>query len=224
RTAPAALVPPLVVPLAVCREKATHRASAPISSAPVDGDRVVIPIYSDPPSLDFLTCIDAWCLLAAKFAADSLVEGGRNLEPVPRLASSWEFSEGGKMLTFHLRPGVRWHDGAPFTSKDVLFTYRRIVDPAFGARGDLFQGMEEVTAPDEHTIRVRYRAPEVLALDPWKVPILPEHLLRSIRPGQRDPGQTPVGTGPFRFVRWDRGKEIVLASNPAYFLGAPHLD
>ena len=90
------------------------------------------------------------------------------------------------MLTFHLRQGVRWHDGAPFTSKDVLFTYRRIVDPAFGARADQFQGMEEVTAPDEQTVRVRYRAPEVLALDPWKVPILPEHLLRPVGPENRD--------------------------------------
>ena len=140
----------------------------------------------------------------AKFVADSLVDEGTNLEPVPRLASSWEFSEGGKVLTFHLRQGVRWHDGAPFTSKDVLFTYRRIVDPAFGARADQFQGMEEVTAPDEQTVRVRYRAPEVLALDPWKVPILPEHLLRPVGPENRPRPQAgrngpvsirPVGKG-----------------------------
>lgn len=214
----------LALPLADCREKPAHRASAPLASSPVRGDRVVIPINSDPPSLDFLTCSDAWCLLVAKFVADSLVDEGPSLEPVPRLAASWEFSEDGKVLTFHLRQNARWHDGAPFTSKDVLFTYHRIVDPAFGARADQFQGMEEVSTPDEHTVRVRYRAPEVLALDPWKVPILPEHLLRSVGPGERDPGRTPVGTGPFRFVRWDRGKEIVLASNSAYFLGAPHLD
>ncbi|HEV8376859.1 MAG TPA: ABC transporter substrate-binding protein [Candidatus Polarisedimenticolia bacterium] len=194
-----------------------------MSSSPADGDRLVIPISTDPPSLDFLTCTDAWCLLVARFVADSLIDEGENLEPVPRLASSWEFTEGGRLLTIHLREGVQWHDGAPFTSKDVVFTYQRIVDPASGARADQFQEIVEVVALDEHTVRVRYREPTVLALDAWKFPLLPEHL-RSMEPGGRDARRIPIGTGPFRFVRWERGKEIVLAANPAYFLGRPHLD
>ena len=191
---------------------------------PVNGDRLIIPIVSDPPSLDFLTCTDAWCLLVARFVADSLVDEGERLETVPRLASSWEFSEQGRVLDFHLRRGVRWHDGSPFSSRDVLYTYNRTTDPASGARADQFQDVQEVSAPDDFTVRVRFREPTVLALDMWKVPLLPEHLARTGGDGAGNAPPHPIGTGPFRFVRSERGREIVLEANPDYFLGRPYLD
>ena len=160
----------------------------------------------------------------ARFVADSLVDEGEDLQPVPRLAASWDFSADRKILTFHLRRGVRWHDGAPFSSRDVLFTYRRILDPSSRARADLLQDIREVTAPDDLTVRVVYREPTVLALDAWKFPIVAEHLLSKGDFMSSPVHLAPVGTGPFRFVSWDRGREIVLEANRDYFLGRPHLD
>ncbi|MCI0657025.1 MAG: hypothetical protein L0170_08135, partial [Acidobacteria bacterium] len=84
-----------------CQGPTAERTKPAAVHHPVTGDRLVIPINSDPPSLDFLTCSDAWCLLVARFVADSLVDEGENLETVPRIASSWEFSEQGRVLTFH---------------------------------------------------------------------------------------------------------------------------
>ena len=215
----------LVALLAIaCQASGPGGAPSSASSSPADGDTLIVPIDSDPPSLDFISCSDGWCRLVARFVADTLVDEGEQLETVPRLAERWEFAEEGKVLVFHLRQGVRWHDGAPFTSEDVLFTYRRTIDPASGAHGDLFQDIVEVTAPDPLTVKVRYREPTVLALDGWKIPIVPQHLLAAVPPGTKDPSRAPVGTGPFRFVRWTRGGEIVLQANPAYFLGRPHLD
>jgi len=209
----------LALLVAGCRQPAAEKAQAD-AGHPVPGDRLVVPIASDPPSLDFLTCTDAWCLLVARFVSDSLVDEGENLETVPRLASSWDLSGDGLRLSFHLRSGVRWHDGVPFTSRDVLFTYRRTVDPASGARADQFQEIEEVTAPDDLTVEVRFRQPTVLALEMWKVPILPEHLSAS----GAHPPDLPVGTGPYRMLRAVRGGEIVLQANDDYFLGRPYLD
>ena len=207
-----------------CRVSEPGGASSSAAPSPADGDALIIPIDSDPPSLDFISCSDGWCRLVARFVADALVDEGERLEVVPRLAERWEFAEEGKVLVFHLRQGVRWHDGAPFTADDVLFTYRRTIDPASGAHGDRLADIVEVTAPDPLTVKVRYREPTVLALDAWKTPIVPQHLLAAVPPGTKDPARAPVGTGPFRFVRWTRGSEIVLQANPDYFLGRPHLD
>jgi len=224
RTTRAGSLLALALLLVGCQGQTSERTHPAVADHPVNGDRLVIPINSDPPSLDFLTCTDAWCLLVARFVADSLVDEGENLETVPRLASSWEFSEAGRVLTFQLRRGVRWHDGAPFTARDVLYTYRRTIDPASGARADQFQDVAEVTAPDDFTVRVALRVPTVLALDMWKVPLLPEHLSEASNGTKASAPAHPIGTGPFRFVRSERGREIVLDANPDYFLGRPYLD
>jgi peptide/nickel transport system substrate-binding protein len=174
--------------------------------------------------LNFVSGTDAWQAMVARFVADSLVDEGEDLRIVPRLASSWEFSPDRKILTFHLRSGVRWHDGAPFSSRDVLFTYRKMLDPSSRARSDLLQDVLEATAPDDLTVRVVYRQPTVLALEAWKFPILAEHLFSRGDFTASPVHQAPVGTGPFRFVSWERGREIVLEANRDYFLGRPHLD
>ena len=200
---------------------------APVAAPPGppdSGDWFVLPIDFDPATLNFVSGTDTSQALVARFVADSLVDEGEDLQPVPRLADSWEFSADRKVLTFHLRRGVRWHDGAPFSSRDVLFTYRKILDPASRARAVFLQEIREVTAPDDFTVRVAYREPTVLALDAWKFPIVAEHLLSQGDFMSSPVHLAPVGTGPFRFVSWHRGREIVLEANRDYVLGRPHLD
>jgi len=204
-------------------------ASGPTAAdaGPVDGDWFVLPIESDPTTLNFISGTDTYQELVARYVADTLVDEGPALETVPRLASAWEFSGDKKTLTLHLRRGVRWHDGAAFTSRDVVFTYRQVIDPANRALNkiDLFRDVVEVSAPDESTVRVVYREPTVLALAAWsRIPMVAEHLFREGEFAASPVHRAPVGTGAYRFVSWERGRQVVLSANDDYFLGRPHLD
>ncbi|MCZ6696705.1 MAG: ABC transporter substrate-binding protein, partial [Acidobacteria bacterium] len=193
---------------------------------PVPGGRFVYPLRIEPTTLNFVTGTDQIAVMVQKLVADGLVGHDDRLRPVPRLASSWEHSADGRVLTFHLRSDVRFHDGRPFTSADVLHTYRRIVDPASRAVGrlDSFLTVERVETPDPHTVRVIYREPYAPALYAWEVPIVPRHLDTGPTMNDSPLNRAPVGTGPFRFVTWDAGSRIVLAANPDYWNGRPHLD
>jgi peptide/nickel transport system substrate-binding protein len=141
------------------------------------------------------------------------------------LASSWEVQKGGLRLVFRLRPNVKWHDGQPFTSADCLFTYQAIMDPKLATpRKGPFELVEKVSAPDAQTFVVDYKKPFAPALDSWAgMSIAPKHLLEGKDISKSDFNRNPVGTGPFKFVRWAPNQEIELAANPDYYEGKPHL-
>ncbi|MFM8831131.1 MAG: peptide-binding protein, partial [Spartobacteria bacterium] len=123
-------------------------------------------------------------------------------------------------VVFHLRKNVRWHDGAPFTSKDAAFTYRAIMDDATASpRKPDFDLILKVEAPDEHTFRVTYRKPYSPALESWMISLLPSHLLEG-KPQSwwtQNFNRTPIGTGAFRFAEWKTNEFIRLERNPDYF-------
>ena len=125
------------------------------------------------------------------------------LDIIPELADTWEFSDGGKTLTFHLHQGVKWHDGTPFSSADVQYTIERITHPPKGMvspRGPIFAALiARVEAPDPHTVVIHGKGPSGLLLplfaNGWNV-IIPKHI------AEKDPVNalktTVIGTGPFR--------------------------
>jgi ABC-type transport system substrate-binding protein len=131
------------------------------------------------------------------------------------------------IIRFTLRDGVRWHDGAPFTSADVAFTYRAIMDEKVASpRRSDFELVSRLETPAPHQVIVRYKKPFSPALLSWMQAMLPEHLL-----GQTEPSKwaelynrKPVGTGPFKFGSWKTNEFIRLVKNPDYFLGSPWLD
>ncbi|MCC7540749.1 MAG: hypothetical protein IT379_31320, partial [Deltaproteobacteria bacterium] len=143
------------------------------------------------------------------------------LEPV--LAERWEATDGGRVLTFHLRHGVRFHDGRPLTSADVRFTFDRLLDPTVQAasqRSD-FERLNRVETPDDHTVVLRFREPHFLVyqnLD--KLFILPRHVYGVGDLNTHAALRSPVGTGPFRFVRWVAGERIEVARFAGYW-GTP---
>jgi ABC-type transport system substrate-binding protein len=123
-------------------------------------------------------------------------------------------------VVFKLRQNVRWHDGAPFTSRDAAFTYRAIMDDATASpRKPDFDLILKVETPDEHTFRVTYRKPYSPALESWMISLLPAHLLEG-KPTTwwtQNFNRTPVGTGAFRFAEWKTNEFIRVERNPDYF-------
>jgi peptide/nickel transport system substrate-binding protein len=160
---------------------------------------------------------------------NGLVTLGRDLEIAPELATSWAFSKDCLTLEFKLHPGVRWHDGAPFTADDVVFTYETTVDPKTPSpyRSD-YQDVERVEAIDPHTVRVTYKKPYAKALLSWAMSMMPKHLLEPyVKAGKlRDAPQNwtaPVGTGPYRFKEMKSGEKVVVVANQDYFKGRPNI-
>ena len=140
--------------------------------------------------------------------------------PVPFLAEP--------LMVFNLREGVRWHDGLPFTSKDVEFTYRALMDDATASpRKSDFDYVQSVETPGLRTVRVTYRKPYSPALNSWMIPILPAHILDG-KPQEwwtKNFNRKPIGTGPFRFGEWKTNEFVRVVRNPDYFRApAPWLD
>jgi peptide/nickel transport system substrate-binding protein len=138
----------------------------------------------------------------------------------PYLATSWKW-ESPTSWVFDLRRNVRWHDGTPFTSKDVVWSIARILNPETRSIwGRIYSFVQGAEAIDDHTVRIRTKTPSVaVPQDFGRMAILPRDQFE--RAGKDAFFQRPIGTGPFRFVRQVRGEQIVMEANPQYWGGAP---
>lgn len=171
---------------------------------------------------------------SAHVVGDSMFNGLVGLDayanPVPDLATSWDVSDDATEYTFHLAEGVTWHDGEPFTSADVKFTFENVL---LKYHSRTKAGLENVLAgietPDTHTVVFRFHqpyAPLLQRLDVTEAPILPQHIYAGLEdPTTAEANMTPVGTGPFVFESYTPGVEVRLARNENYFkAGLPRLD
>jgi peptide/nickel transport system substrate-binding protein len=146
----------------------------------------------------------------------------------PQLAARWAW-EDPTTLRFELDRRARWHDGVPVTARDVAFSFDVYRDPAVNAGARSLLGrIASVTSRDAHTVLVRFsqRYPEAFFDAVYHVRILPAHWLDTVprsRLAQHPFGRHPIGSGPFRFVRWDAGQQVELAADAEYFLGRPGL-
>ncbi|HEV2605786.1 MAG TPA: ABC transporter substrate-binding protein [Microvirga sp.] len=150
---------------------------------------------------------------------DGLVRLSADLKPQPNLAQSWENPDPQTWI-FKLRDGVTFHDGSPLTADDVVFTYQTILKPETNAplRG-LFSPITKVEAVDPKTVKFTLSAPYSPLLSYLEMGIVPKKTVE----GGADLATKPVGTGPMKLARWDRGSRIVLEANPQYWGGAPKL-
>jgi peptide/nickel transport system substrate-binding protein len=154
------------------------------------------------------------------------------LAPVPYLAKSWEWSADRTRLTLHIHPGLRWHDGAPTSSEDVVFTLLAARDFRTGySRASDFSAVDTILAPDDSTVVMEFDGEQPLfPLVLCELPILPAHLLKGVSHTEmrRAPfNLNPVGNGPFRFVERTPGQRWVFARNdsfPAALGGPPSID
>ena len=147
----------------------------------------------------------------------------------PQLARSWTRRDS-LTLVFDLDPRAKWHDGVPVTARDVLFSFARMrdstVDPQ---RALLLRYLASVTAEGDRRVVLRFKRvyAEQLYDATWHVQLLPAHLVDTIPPERFAASafvRDPVGSGPYRWVRRDPGRQVELAANKDFFLGAPRLD
>lgn len=152
---------------------------------------------------------------------DTLVEPDENLEMKPALAESWETSEDNLTWTFRLRQGVQWHDGSPFTSEDVVYSLRRIIDEQLGNAYRL-TAVDTIEAPDPSTVVIRVSRPAanlLASLGGYKGMAI----VKRSNVDSGDITRQPIGTGPFRMQNYNAGESITLAANPGFWDGAPSL-
>ena len=198
---------------------------AAVPDVPAYGDAIVEGSIGDVSGFLSAVTTDASSHEAAGYVFNGLVRYDKDLKLEGELAESWEVSPDGKRITFHLRKGVKWHDGAPFTSDDVMFTYKRMIDPRTPtAYGEDFKQVKRASAPDPQTFVVEYPRPFAPALASWGMHVLPKHLLESYPDISKSPlNKRPVGTGPYRFVEWKTGEKVVFDASPDYFEGKPYI-
>ncbi|MDD5107061.1 MAG: peptide-binding protein [Desulfuromonadaceae bacterium] len=218
----------LGVPLVSCSNSDSHTVSstrAPSSVPPTYGDALVEGTIGEASTLIPLLATDASSHSVAGQIYNGLVKYDKNLNIVGDLAKSFDISSDGLTIIFHLHRNVTWHDGAPLTSHDVLYTYQVTIDPKTPtAYAEDFKQVKHISAPDPYTVRVVYDAPFAPALASWGVNILPAHLLEGKDITKSDLARNPVGTGPYRFKEWVPGQKIVLEANNDYFEGRPYID
>lgn len=217
----------LLLCLVACSDKAPQQqiAASPTDARPAYGDTLVEGTIGEASTLLPILASDSASFSVASLIYNGLVKYDKDLKIVGDLAASYQVSPDGLTITFKLRRNVHWHDGAPFTARDVLYTYRVIINPKTPtAYSEDFKQVASVTAPDPFTVVVRYAKPYAPALASWGVTILPAHLLEGRDITKSPLARQPIGTGPFRFKEWVAGQKIVLEANKDYFEGRPYLD
>ncbi len=190
----------------------------------------------DPRSLDPALSTDVPTGRAVGYVFDGLVRFTPDAQVVPGLAKSWDVSADGLTYTFHLRRGVKFHDGRPFAARNVVNSFRRVLDPATkGGRGwPLYpiagakefadgkggRSVSGLSATNDSTVVIRLKEPFAIFPKLLAMPvaaIVPDSVPSNF-------GEHPVGTGPWKFVEWKHDDYLKFARNEAYFDSAPKAD
>lgn len=210
-------------------EEASESIAGTQAPEPAEGDWLIYHLSAEPATLNPVTATDAYegVVNGGNIYETLLKRDNETLELIPLLAESWTISDDKLTYTFRIREGVKWQDGVPFTADDIVFSYETIMNPKVDAPQlrSYYQEIKDVVALDEHTVRFTYARPYFLALEfCGGIPIVPKHIFEKGDFNTNPAGRAPVGTGPFKFVKWTTGREIVIEKNMDYWGEKPHLN
>ena len=172
-----------------------------------------------------LTVVDGLTYIPMHAIYDGLVQVGVNASAIPDLAQNWSFRDPNTII-FNLVHNATWHDGQAFTADDVVYTLNLyIAHPEWYAANGIDK-VKSVSAIDNYTVQINLVKPDVTLLDYLTgMYILPKHVWQNVGNFSTFANSNPVGTGPFTYVSWGGpGTYYVLAANPNYFYGRPHID
>ncbi|EYD73925.1 Dipeptide-binding protein ABC transporter, periplasmic substrate-binding protein component [Rubellimicrobium mesophilum DSM 19309] len=206
-----------------------------------EGGSITITYKDDVSTLDPAIGYDwqNWSMIKSIF--DGLMDyvpGTTDLRP--GLAESYEISEDGLTYTFHLRPGVKFHNGREMTSEDVVYSLNRVTDPETQSPGAGFfgaiegydaqiageaEGLSGVTAPDPQTVQIKLSRPDATFLHLMALNFSYVVPREAVEEFGADFGRNPVGTGAYKLAEWTLGQRLVFEKNPDYWTpGVPYLD
>lgn len=232
----------LAVPALVDRARARRAAKARREAIHAGSHTAsVFRFYQEVPNtLDPALASDSYSSSIVAQIYSPLVGLTSDLEPTPQVAESWTISRDGRTYVFHIRPGVRFHNGREVTAKDFEYSLTRVFREPFRSNGlaanylDAIVGVREFTSGKAKRIRgihaldksrleivlTRPYSPLLAALALDQTSAVPREVAES---GPNALERRPVGAGPYRFVRRD-GRQVVLVANPAYFMGPAGID
>jgi peptide/nickel transport system substrate-binding protein len=195
---------------------------------PTRGGTLTFVVQPEPPGLlGQLNTATPVTLVSTKIH-DGLLSLDNDRKLVPALALGYQISADGKTITLPLRQGVKWHDGKDFTSADVKYTLEEVVKKYHPRGRSLLATLDTVDTPDAHTAILRFSKPALYipgTLTYIDMPIMPKHIYEGTDPRTSPAGNSPIGTGPFKFVEWRKGTSITLERNNDYWnTDKPYLD
>ncbi|MBO0702929.1 MAG: hypothetical protein J2P38_08350, partial [Candidatus Dormibacteraeota bacterium] len=180
-------------------------------------DRIVVGMNQEPTSTNIVG--EATAAIGSIFR-DNVFEGVVRLDPegniLPQLAKSWDLSSDHLQYTFHLVAGAKWHDGTPFTSGDVKYSWDRAMDPSAtppNPYGSYWKPVESITTPDDHTVVVKLKQYS------WNFLFHMGFASAAIVQRSNIPqiASHPIGTGPYKFQNWVHGSNLTLTRNEDYW-------
>ncbi|MFY9270549.1 MAG: ABC transporter substrate-binding protein [Candidatus Manganitrophaceae bacterium] len=188
------------------------------TSAPSGDPPFVVAIEAAPTQFDPRLATDAYSERIGQLLFSRLLRSDPTGQKIGDLAERWEL-DGETVYTFHLKKNVRFHDGRPLTSEDVRYTFESILDPSLASsHRKNFEMISKIETPDAATIRFILKRPHAPFLTEMTRGIVPKHLVEKNR---GDFSSHPIGSGPFRFVRYNSDAAVELAAFSDYFDGPP---
>jgi len=193
------------------------------------GDKtLIIGEGTEPLALSSAGSIDGGASVISVKIFDRLFNTGLDGKPVPQLALSGDTSPDGLTVTLNLRPGVKWHDGQPLTSSDVAWSIENVWKIYHPRSQSALANLVRAEAPSPQVVILHFSkpAPYIFStLADGASQVVPRHLYEGKNVLTNPYNNAPVGSGPFRFERWDRGNQLILTRNPDYWdAPKPYLD
>jgi peptide/nickel transport system substrate-binding protein len=218
----------LLLPLAACGPQA-----GTTTGEEGQGGTIIVGLQAEPTSLDSAQLSDYNSFRAAFGLYDSLLHfKDESTEVEPSLAESWEISDDGLVYTLKLRQGVKYHDGTDFKAEDVKFNIERQIDPNHPYHdtgefpyAEFTWGMvDNIEVVDDSTVKIALKEPFAPFINHLAMHPAAMASPTAIEKFGRDFSIQPVGTGPFKFVSWNPGVELVMERNPGYWREPPKVE